>query len=101
MQHANFNQFCQYPWDLGSAPPERVGQGEVGVCCNTRLRNGPPSANQGLSTTMAEAVMLSQPSFLSSFAWMGLENSLLVMKGLNSGQWCFFSICMGSHSLEP
>jgi len=30
MHHTTFSLWCNFRWDFGSAPAERVGQGEVG-----------------------------------------------------------------------
>ena len=75
--HTTFSlwrHFRQCPWDLGSAPAERVGQGEVG-------RFQPWAQVTWLLLGLAVQSPWSSPGgpFLSSCARTGLENSLLAM----------------------
>ena len=71
----------QCPLEIGSAWAERVGQGEVGGFTST----------QSVKTVWL-LLDLSLP-FLSSFAWMGLEISLMALWGLH--------FCRSSFLLSP
>ena len=75
--HALYKLWChfwQYPWDLGSAPVERVGQGEVGGFQHSAQVAWLPLGLAVESPWLA----LGRP-FLSSFVWMHLESDLAAM----------------------
>ena len=90
MNHATFSLWCHFwrcPWDLGSAPAERVGQGEV-----SEYQHWVQVTWLLLGFAVESPWLALGGLFLSSFAQMGLDNSLLAMWHLHFWQWISFHV---------